>query len=198
MQEEIWKIVKKSTYKVYEVSSHGRLKITLIKSGKIVRLDFGQHTIRYTSFGGLGYAHRVVAEAFIPNPENKPQVNHKDGNKHNNHISNLEWVTASENIIHSFKTGLQVISHSKETRKKISSIHSGKTLSEETRRKISESKSGAFIYEFWHIEDNLKVVSTKFDFYLKYPELNKRSIRNICLGKVKQYAGWTCISCIIN
>lgn len=51
--------------------------------------------------------HRVIAEAFIPNPDNLPCVNHKDGNKLNNSVNNLEWCTRSENVLHSFRNGLQ-------------------------------------------------------------------------------------------
>lgn len=68
----------------------GYICVTLIKNGK-------------TKFTGL---HRLIASAFIPNPENKPEVNHKDGNKHNNSIDNLEWSTTAENVQHAFDTGL--------------------------------------------------------------------------------------------
>jgi len=50
--------------------------------------------------------HRLIAEAFIPNDQNNLLINHKDGNKMNNHISNLEWCTYSENLKHAYKIGL--------------------------------------------------------------------------------------------
>ena len=53
------------------------------------------------------YIHRLIAETFIPNPENKPTVNHKDGNKLNNNISNLEWNTYSENNQHAIDNDLR-------------------------------------------------------------------------------------------
>ena len=70
--------------------SWGYPRITLMKNGVKLRRS----------------VHRLVAEAFIPNPSNKPEINHIDGNKNNNHINNLEWVTHSENIRHSYDTGL--------------------------------------------------------------------------------------------
>lgn len=71
-------------------------------------IDIKGNPINYPYYKGKG-VHRILAEAFIPNPENKPQVNHKDRNKLNNSLDNLEWATVSENIQHSYDNGRNVL-----------------------------------------------------------------------------------------
>lgn len=70
---------------------HGYLRVPLKKHGEVLNAG----------------VHRLVAQAFIPNPENKPTVNHIDGNKQNNCVNNLEWATYNEQLEHSFKYKLR-------------------------------------------------------------------------------------------
>lgn len=86
--KEIWKIYKKTQRTLWEVSNLGNVK----KNG--VLLEF--NNIGYFQRGHY-YIHKMVAETFIPNPENKPQVDHIDTNIHNNSVDNLRWTTAKEN-----------------------------------------------------------------------------------------------------
>ena len=93
----------------YEVDTFGRVYSTFNKSYLTQRnSEWGYPTVHlaYGNNKGNAVVHRLVAQTFIPNPDNKPCVNHKDGNKENNHVSNLEWVTHKENTAHAIATGL--------------------------------------------------------------------------------------------
>lgn len=77
-----------------------------ILKGSISESGYKYYRLSKNNNKKMFFAHRLVAEAFLPNPNNLPVVNHKDGNKLNNQIDNLEWVTYSENVEHAHQTSL--------------------------------------------------------------------------------------------
>ena len=119
---EEWKEIK-GFEGVYAVSNYGNVKRLehYKRCGEKGQTFLEERIVRqYKNFRGyyrvhlsrrgknhMRFVHRLVAEAFIPNDEKKPQVNHIDGNKENNNVTNLEWVTNQENNIHAFDIGLK-------------------------------------------------------------------------------------------
>ena len=94
----------------YAISNLGN--IINVKSGRLLKTNINPYGYKYVqlSINGIRTTyriHRLVARAFVDNPDNKPYVNHIDGNKLNNNANNLEWVTAKENDNHARKTGLK-------------------------------------------------------------------------------------------
>ena len=128
---EIWKDIE--GYKgMYQVSDMGRIrsfkkigsKSGIQKKFRVLNpytADNGRKTVVLCKNKDKNYirVHRLVAGAFIPNPENKPEVNHLDGNQSNNCVENLEWSTRSENMEHAYRTGLK---HITERQKKLTSL----------------------------------------------------------------------------
>lgn len=113
MDETIWKTVvyNGEEYNQFQISNDGQLKN--VKTGTVYKQVVNKKGYNQVcvSLGSrdkkkVFRIHKAVAETFISNPNNKKEVNHKDGNKNNNHVSNLEWVTPSENVQHACQNGL--------------------------------------------------------------------------------------------
>ena len=123
MENEIWKDVEEFGNN-YQISNFGRLRSVARKINSsvqpcgfrinnpriIVPQDNGngyqQYYVKFNNVRVVKYAHRLVAKYFISNPDEKTEVNHIDGNKANNHVSNLEWSTLQENREHASRNNL--------------------------------------------------------------------------------------------
>ena len=166
---EIWKYI--SGYgEDYQVSNLGRVRSLKRKNIKIMNIKINRHgycTVYLTKNGILKTltVHRLVAKAFIPNINNKPQVNHIDGNKANNRVENLEWCTNSENQIHAYKNGLN--------------IHSGK--SGRLKKKVCQIdlKTGKIINIFNSIAEARRSLG-----------VSKDNISQVCNGKRHKCLGY--------
>lgn len=143
---EIWKFVNEK----YEISNTGKLRNgAFILKGKVGKNGYVSYSMSLGNYKRkYEMAHRLVAKAFIPNPENKAEVNHIDCNRLNNNVTNLEWCTHSENIRHS--RGLN--RYPKEIKKRTT-----KTLQKD--REAKQHKMKAVIDEFGNIYETAKAAA---------------------------------------
>lgn len=110
IQEEIWTSIP--NHSAHSISNHGRVRRRLNSGYEYLSGTVNFKGYIVASIQNKKYKiHRLVAAAYIPNPENKPQVNHKDLNKQNNNVANLEWVTNSENSQHASQNGAKPYSN---------------------------------------------------------------------------------------
>lgn len=150
--EEIWKDVENYNG-IYQISSFGNLKTlrtnTLIKQ----EMNKGYFEANLCKNGKVQHVriHRLVAQAFIPNPLNKPHINHIDGNKSNNNINNLEWCTHKENMVHARKNGLF-------NEEKMHDVI--KAMVNSTKKPVLQLKNNVVIAEFESISDAKRKTKT--------------------------------------
>ena len=113
MEKEVWKTIKE--YPNYMISNLGNIKsINYHRMGKeqLLKQNVNGRGYKYINISNKNkyvnlLIHREVAKAFLSNDNNYTDINHKDGNKLNNNVNNLEWCTRSENILHAYKNNLK-------------------------------------------------------------------------------------------
>lgn len=179
---EIWKPIEEFLG-LYEASNLGKIRTIrrwAAKNPKIMTQYNPKGRYQEVHFWKEGSTtirsvHRLVALAFIPNPENKPQINHIDGNKLNNCVDNLEWCTNSENQRHAYKLGLKSNKGDKNPNSKLSS--------KEIENIIKLYNSGISIREISIITNNpisrIRCVFYNSSWKEHFSTINKRDERQI-------------------
>ena len=168
MENEIFKIYKETRsnrwgHRVYEVSNLGRVKL----NGEIVYPDIHCNYLYIGTF----FIHRAVAELFVPNPENKPVIDHINTDRLDNRAENLRWVTTKENCNNPL------------TRRHYSESKRGRVITAEWKRKISENRKGKLMSE----ETKLKISATLTGKHRKpHSEETKRKISETHKGKSRR------------
>lgn len=190
---EIWKIIPE-TSDFYSVSNLGRIKsnsrnyfpngskdVMFVKEASILSPTFEDKT-GYYSVGLLingkpktKRVHRIVAETFIPNPENLPHVDHIDEDKSNNSVNNLRWLSAKNNSIHSNSTKIIVTFPDKITTKICNSISEAALLTGYNERSIAT-----------HCKRQSQQKEGNYGFRWKDPELNSKIKKKIIENEIKE------------
>lgn len=165
MADEIWKEVMLMG-KIIMVSSYGRIKGFRGSLVELQKTSNGYLAFKYWNGKCVNnkLVHRLVAEAFIPNPENKPEVDHINSVRDDNRVENLRWASRKEN------------QNNPITLKKTSNSSKGRILSKETRTKMSQSKMGnknSLGYK-WTDEQKAKLIGRKYTPVNYTPEVRAK------------------------
>ncbi len=141
----------------YSIFSNGQ--IWSLRNKIFLKWNKNTEYARVKIYGKYQYVHRLVANKFIPNPYNKPQVNHKDLNKLNNDYTNLEWVTSKQNIQHSVSKQGNLLGRAKITREQAEEIRNIQGL----LQKDIAKKYGISISSVSYIRNNKRWKSSHLD-----------------------------------
>jgi len=170
--EDVNTMIRIDEYPDYFITKDG--KIWNDKKQRYIKATFDGRYLRVSLYSKNKFKfcmlHRLIAKAYLPNPDNLKCVNHIDGDKLNNSISNLEWCTASENNYHAFKTGLRV--WKEKSRKKVAASLGGKPFIA-----YKDSKMIGIFHTLMEAESQLGVDDGNISKTLK--------------GKLKQCNGYT-------